>query len=361
MAERRSGNPSVLITGGAGFIGSALVRQWLEHEPERVVNLDKLTYAGLRTSLAEVIDHPRHLLVEGDVADAALVRELLAEHRPRAVLHLAAETHVDRSIDEPPQFARTNVLGTCTLLDQATRYWMGLSGGERDRFRFLFMSTDEVFGAAGPNEKFTAESPLAANSPYAASKAAGEHLVHAFAHTYGLPVVTINPTNNYGPRQLPEKLIPKMILAAARRDELPLYGDGLQERDWLHVDDCCQAIRTVLPRGAIGSRYLAGADNCIANLDVVERICELLDSALGVGGGDAPTRRELIRHVADRPGHDRRYAVDSGPLRRLGWAPQVDFTQGLRETVQWYVQNPTWTVAAEGALQRRDSAELAAG
>jgi dTDP-glucose 4,6-dehydratase len=371
--------PSVLITGGAGFIGSALVRQWLEHEPERVVNLDKLTYAGLRASLTEVVDHPRHLLVEGDVADAALVRELFIEHRPQAVLHLAAETHVDRSIDEPPQFAQTNVLGTCTLLDQATRYWMGLSGAARDRFRFLYMSTDEVFGAAGPNETFTAESPLAANSPYAASKAAGEHLVHAFSHTYGLPVVTINPTNNYGPRQLPEKLIPKMILAAARHEELPIYGDGLQERDWLHVDDCCHAIRVVLRHGHLGSRYLAGADNCLANLAVVERICDLLDEKPGGGGeacgelpsglslrvedsrADAPARRALIRHVADRPGHDRRYAVDSRPLRQLGWNSRVDFTGGLRETVQWYLNNPDWTAAAVASLERRESGNSPAG
>lgn len=352
--------PSVLITGGAGFIGSTLVRQWLQHEPQRIVNLDLLTYAGLRASLTEVADHPRHVLVEGDVADAALVGELLAEHRPQAVLHLAAETHVDRSIEAPPQFARTNVLGTCTLLDQATRYWRGLSGAERDGFRFLFVSTDEVFGAAGPTEKFTAESPLAPNSPYAASKAAGEHLVHAFAHTYGLPVVTINPTNNYGPRQMPEKLIPKMIVAAVRREPLPLYGDGLQERDWLHVDDCCRAIRTVLSHGAIGSRYLAGADNCLTNLTVVQQICDLLDEATA-GGGDDPARRTLIHHVADRPGHDRRYAVDPGPLHRLGWAPQVDFATGLRETVRWRLDNAAWTAEAEQSLKRRDAGVIADG
>lgn len=348
-----SETPSVLITGGAGFIGSALVRQWIQHEPERVVNLDKLTYAGLRVSLAEVVDHPRHVLVEGDVTDAALVQELLAEHRPQAVLHLAAETHVDRSIDEPPQFARTNVLGTCTILDRATRYWKSLGGDARDRFRFLFMSTDEVFGAAGPNETFTADSPLVANSPYAASKAAGEHLVHAFAHTYGLPVVTVNPTNNYGPRQFPEKLIPKMILAAARRDPLPLYGDGLHERDWLHVDDCCRAVRAALRHGAAGSRYLAGAGNCLANRVVVERICDFLDSRLDDGGG----RRSLIRQVPDRPGHDRRYAVDARPLGQLGWAPQVEFPSGLRDTVDWYLDNPAWTVEAEASLRRRDAGE----
>ena len=349
MAERQ---PSVLITGGAGFIGSALVRQWLAEEPEHVVNLDMLTYAGLRESLSDIADSPRHLLVEGDVADASLVRELLRSHQPQAVLHLAAETHVDRSIDEPPSFAQTNVLGTCTLLDQATRYWMSLEGAARDDFRFLFVSTDEVFGSADPGERFTHESPLEPNSPYAASKAAGEHLVHAFAHTYGLPVVTINPTNNYGPRQMPEKLIPRMILAAAKREPLPLYGDGLHIRDWLHVDDCCRAIRTVLRRGETGQRYLAGADNGVPNHLVVEQICRLVGEKLG----DVEARLELIRHVADRPGHDRCYAVDSSALRQLGWAPEVQFPAGLRDTVQWYLRNLEWTAAAEAALRQRDEA-----
>jgi dTDP-glucose 4,6-dehydratase len=353
MADR---SPSVLITGGAGFIGSALVRQWLAAEPERVVNLDKLTYAGLRESLAEIAGHSRHALVEGDVADAALVRELLAEHRPRAILHLAAETHVDRSIDEPPRFAQTNVLGTCTLLDQAMRYWMGLSGAEREGFRFLFMSTDEVFGAAPPGEVFTEASPLNPNSPYAASKAAGEHLVHAFAHTYGLPSLIINPTNAYGPRQMPEKLIPKIILAAARREPLPVYGDGLHTRDWLHVEDCCRAVRTVLRYGEPGRRYLVGAGNELPNLFVVEKICELVDRLIADDGG----RHSLSRHVGDRPGHDRRYAVYPGPIRRLGWSPQIDFADGLREAVRWYRDNPDWTVAAEGSLLRRAAAAASA-
>ena len=340
---------SVLITGGAGFIGSALVRQWLACESDAVINLDRLTYAGLRASLDGVLDHPRHELVVGDIADAHLVDELLAERRPRAIVHLAAETHVDRSIDEPPEFARTNVLGTCTLLDCATRYWQGLSAGARVSFRFLLASTDEVFGAAAPGEAFTAESPLAPNSPYAASKAAAEHLAHAFAHTYGLPVVTINPTNNFGPRQLPEKLIPKMVLAAARRQPLPVYGDGLQERDWLHVDDCCRAIRTVLRRGEPGRRYLAGSGRCVANLRLVEQICDILDEHLADGGG----RRKLIRHVADRPGHDRRYAVAGGELQTaLGWSPAAPFLQALRETVVWYLENPSWVAEAEASLNR---------
>jgi dTDP-glucose 4,6-dehydratase len=341
--------PSVLITGGAGFIGSTLVRQWLAEEPERVVNLDKLTYAGLRESLSDIADDPRHILVEGDIADASLVRELFRSHQPQAILHLAAETHVDRSIDEPPGFARTNVLGTCTLLDQATRYWMTLEGAVRDEFRFLFVSTDEVFGSAEPGEKFTQGSPLEPNSPYAASKAAGEHLLRAFSHTYGLPVLTINPTNNYGPRQMPEKLIPRMIMAAARRQPLPLYGDGLHTRDWLHVDDCCRAIRTVLRSGVPGCRYLAGADNGLPNRSVVEQICQLVDEFAQDGGG----RRALIQHVADRLGHDRCYAVDSQPLRSFGWAPQVAFSEGLRTTVEWYLNNGPWTEAAEASLFRR--------
>ncbi|HEX6961870.1 MAG TPA: dTDP-glucose 4,6-dehydratase [Lacipirellula sp.] len=343
---------SVLITGGAGFIGGTLVRQWLAEEAAQVVNLDKLTYAGLRISLEELAEDPRHLLVEGDICDAALVRELLAEHRPRAVLHLAAETHVDRSIDEPPKFAETNVIGTCTLLDQATRHWMGLSGDEREQFRFLFMSTDEVFGSAAPGEHFTDRSPLAANSPYAASKAAGEHLVHAFAHTYGLPTVAINPTNNYGPRQMPEKFIPRMILAAISNQPLPLYGDGLQERDWLHVDDCCRAIRTVLRRGSPGRRYLAGSGREHSNRAVAEMICDMASRYIG----DGVDRRALIAHVADRPGHDRRYAVDAGPLAALGWSPQTSLADGLAKTVAWYVDNSAWTATAVDSLRRRDLA-----
>jgi dTDP-glucose 4,6-dehydratase len=341
----------VLITGGAGFIGNALVRQWLAEEPGTIVNFDKLTYAGLQASLEDLVDDPRHVLVEGDVADAALVREVLADRRPWAVLHLAAETHVDRSIVEPPEFARTNVLGSCTLLDQTTRYWQGLDAEARAAFRFVLVSTDEVFGSAPPGIAFVEDSPLSPNSPYAASKAAGEHLLRAFVHTYGLPAVTVNPTNNYGPRQMPEKLIPRMILAAARRQPLPLYGDGLHERDWLHVDDCCRAIRAGLARGEPGRRYLAGSGCGLKNLDVVAQICDLVDERLN----DGSRRRELIAHVADRLGHDRRYAVDAGPLRRdLAWKPEIELTAGLRRTVAWYLDNPRWVAAAENSLRSRD-------
>jgi dTDP-glucose 4,6-dehydratase len=346
---------SVLITGGAGFMGSALVRQWLADEPAGVVNIDKLTYAGLRESLDGVLDHPRHLLVPGDIADAALVRSVLVEHRPRAILHLAAETHVDRSIVEPPVFARTNVLGTCVLLDAATSYWKMLSPAERAAFRFLYVSTDEVFGSAASGEAFTASSPLQPNSPYAASKAAGEQMTFAFARTYGLPAVVVNPSNNYGPRQMPEKLIPKMILAAARLEALPVYGDGLQERDWIHVDDCCRAIRIVLRKGNVGQRYLIGSGECRTNLSVVAKVCELVDQWLG----DGAHRHALVEHVSDRPGHDRRYLVDSGPLRReLGWRPLVDFGEGLVATVDWYLKASDWISAAESSLKMRESLSL---
>ena len=340
----------MLITGGAGFIGSTLVRQWLGDQRDRVAVLDAFTYAGLRESLDEVAGHQRLTVIAADVADATAVREALAEHRPRVIVHLAAETHVDRSIDAPPQFARTNVLGTCVLLDEATRHWQGLSSGAREAFRLVLVSTDEVFGAAAPGAAFTDASPLAPNSPYAASKAAAEHLARSFAHTYGLPVATVNPTNNYGPRQMPEKLIPRMIVAAARREPLPLYGDGRQERDWLHVDDCCRAIRAVAGRGVAGRRYLAGAGATRSNLDVVAQICDLVDEQLDDGGG----RRALIAHVADRLGHDRRYAVDASRLRdELAWQPQIAWADGLRDAVRWYLENPAWVAAAERALAQR--------
>ncbi len=338
---------SILVTGGAGFIGSTFVRQWLRHEQESIVNLDKLTYAGSRESLDGVFDDPKHCFVEGDIADARLVGRLLEENRPWAIVHLAAESHVDRSINMPPQFAMTNVVGTCVLLDAAVKYWQSLDQARQQRFRFLLVSTDEVFGSAEPEQRFNEQSPLAPNSPYSATKASAEHLARAFSHTYGLPVLTVNPSNNYGPRQLPEKLIPKMILSAIANHPLTVYGDGLHQRDWLHVDDCCRAIRQILRHGQPGERYLVGADNRLANLHVVETICDLVDKMT-----KGKNRRQLISFVPDRPGHDRRYAVDATRLRNeLGWQPEVQFDTGLRETIRWYLKNHRWIEQAAQSLR----------
>jgi dTDP-glucose 4,6-dehydratase len=334
-------NQTLLITGGAGFIGSTLVRRCLD-QGARVVTLDKFTYAGHRESLAEVLENPAHTLIEGDIADGELVKHVLEKHQPTAIIHLAAETHVDRSIASPPPFATTNVLGTCVLLEATTQYWQALKETRQQAFRFLNVSTDEVFGTAKLGERFTEQSPLRPKSPYAASKAAAEHFAQAFAHTYGLPVITANPSNNYGPRQHPEKLIPKMILAAAKRRPLELYGDGLQERDWIHVDDCCAALLAMLESGAPGERYLVGADCCLTNLKVVEQICDDVDEEFKDGDG----RKELIEHVADRLGHDCRYAVDASLLQdKTSWQAEVPFETGLRDTVCWYLQHPEWVAA----------------
>lgn len=344
-----AGKSAILITGGAGFIGSTLVRQCLAEEDARVVNLDKFTYAGSRASLVEIDDHADYSLVEGDIVDGKLVERALAEHRPWAIIHLAAESHVDRSIADPPTFVVTNVLGTCTLLEAATRYWRQLDGLDRERFRFFYVSTDEVFGAAEPGQTFDEQSPLAPNSPYAASKAAGEQLARAFAHTYGLPMLGANPGNHYGPRQHPEKLIPKMILHAVAGTPLPVYGDGRQQRDWLHVEDGCRALRAILHQGRPGERFLVGSEDCRGNLDVVEAICDLVDER----SGHKDRSRRLIRLVTDRLGHDRRYAMSTQRLRdRTGWRPQIPFATGLRETVAWYLEHPEW---AAGMLANSDS------
>lgn len=326
----------ILVTGGSGFIGSALIRLILAETDWQVINLDKLTYAADPTAHDALRGDPRYAFIQGDIADGALLARLFAEYRPAAVLHLAAETHVDRSIAGPAAFLQTNVMGTAVLLDAALAYWRGLPDAGRDAFRFLQVSTDEVFGALelDENRSFTEDSPYRPNSPYAASKAAADHLVRAWHRTYGLPVLISHSANNYGPGQHPEKLIPRMISAALDSAALPVYGDGRHVRDWLHVDDHARALIAILTHGGIGESYAVGGGTELANLDLVGRICGLLDAAVPAG---APHAR-LIAHVADRPGHDRRYATDSAKLRRaLGWVPREDFAEGLARTVDWYV------------------------
>jgi len=332
---------TILVTGGAGFIGSHFVRQWIREERTGLVNLDKLTYAGNLDSLADAADSPLHRFVRGDVGDGPLVSRLLAEHRPWAVVHFAAESHVDRSIDGPARFVETNVVGTFRLLEAARQYWDGLGEPERSRFRFVHVSTDEVYGSLGSTGRFREDSPYAPNSPYAASKAAGDHFARAYARTYGLPVLVTNCSNNYGPYQFPEKLIPLTILNAVEGKTLPVYGDGRQVRDWLYVEDHCRAIRAVLSGGTPGEVYHIGGDCERANLEVVARVASLVDR-LRPGLPHAPCS-SLIRFVADRPGHDRRYAIDAGKIRsQLGWGPQIDFDTALERTVRWYLDHSDW-------------------
>jgi len=339
---------SILVTGGAGFIGCNLVRRLLGRSAEclaEVVNLDSLTYAGSEANLRGLEDN-RHYFVRGSVCDAALVAEMLRRHRIDAVLHLAAESHVDRSIDGPAPFVQTNILGTHTLLDVALAYWKGLSASARDRFRFVQVSTDEVFGSLEPDgEAFHESTPYAPRNPYAATKAAGDHLARSYGHTYGLPVIVTNSSNNYGPRQHPEKLIPLILLNALDGLELPLYGDGLQVRDWLFVEDHCVGLERVLEVGLSGESYHFGGDCQITNLELVETLCVLLDELRP--RTDGRSHAEQIRFVADRPGHDNRYAMDIRKAQReLGWIPQVALAEGLRETVQWYLSNRHWCEAA---------------
>jgi dTDP-glucose 4,6-dehydratase len=333
----------ILITGGAGFIGSAVVRRLIaEADAERVVNLDALTYAGNLDSLAAAEDDPRYVFIHGDICDAALVRRIFDEHRPTAVLHLAAESHVDRSIDGPGDFFRTNVVGTFTLLEAARRHWLALKDAERTRFRFVHVSTDEVFGSLGENGHFTEQTPYGPNSPYSASKAGSDHLARAWHHTYGVPVIITNCSNNYGPYQFPEKLIPLMILNALEGKALPVYGRGENVRDWLHVDDHADALLTVLEHGRPGETYAIGGNCERKNLDVVREICRAVDEIAGPDAATGP-REQLIRFVTDRPGHDLRYAIDASKIRReLGWTPRTSFEAGLRETVRWYLENRGW-------------------
>jgi dTDP-glucose 4,6-dehydratase len=334
-------NDTIIVTGGAGFIGSAVVRHLIAHTESRVVVLDALTYAGNLDSIAEAAGSPRYVFEHVDIRDAAAVRRVIAEHRPRAILHLAAESHVDRSIDGPAAFIETNVVGTFNLLEAARDHWHALDPADRDRFRFHHVSTDEVYGSLGETGYFTETTPYAPNSPYAASKAASDHLARSWHHTYGLPVLVTNCSNNYGPFQFPEKFIPHMILCALEGKPLPVYGDGGNVRDWLYVEDHVRALLAVLERAAPGEVYNIGGRNERRNIDVVSRICDLLDELRP--RADGRSYREQITFVEDRPGHDRRYAIDASKIERdLGWRPEETFESGLRRTVEWYLDHEEW-------------------
>ena len=341
----------LLVTGGAGFIGSNYVLSGLAASGEPIVNLDKLTYAGNLGNLDSLAGDARHVFAQGDICDRTLVRELLARHRPRAVVHLAAESHVDRSIHGPADFVHTNLVGTFSLLEEARAYWNGLAGPERDAFRFLHVSTDEVYGSLGAADPgFTEKTPYAPNSPYAASKAGSDHLARAYHHTYGLPLLTTNCSNNYGPYQFPEKLVPLMIYHALEERPLPVYGDGRNVRDWLYVLDHCAAVRAVLARGRVGEAYNIGGGSERTNIEVVTTLCTLLDRARPRKTG---RYAELITFVKDRPGHDRRYAMDASKLRaELGWVPQESFESGLAKTVRWYLDNERWVADVTSGAYR---------
>jgi dTDP-glucose 4,6-dehydratase len=341
----------ILVTGGAGFIGSNFVLDWLAQSDEPVVNLDALTYAGNTENLRSLEGDQRHVFVHGDICDRALVDRLLATHRPRAIVHFAAESHVDRSIHGPADFMRTNVEGTFTLLEAARGHWSTLAGDEKAAFRFLHVSTDEVYGSLAPEDPpFRETDAYEPNSPYSASKAASDHLVRAWHHTFGLPVLTTNCSNNYGPFHFPEKLIPLMIVNALAGKPLPVYGDGRQVRDWLYVRDHCSAIREVLARGRVGETYNVGGWNEQPNIEIVHAVCALLDE---LRPDPAGPRARLISHVTDRPGHDRRYAIDASKIEReLGWRPAETFATGLRKTVAWYLEHADWVERVQTGAYR---------
>jgi dTDP-glucose 4,6-dehydratase len=341
----------ILVTGGAGFIGANFVLDWLREVGEPVVNLDALTYAGNRENLASLEGDARYLFVQGDIGDRDRVDRLLAEHRPRAIVHFAAESHVDRSIHGPGTFVQTNVIGTFTLLEAARGYWSGLGGPDKGAFRFLHVSTDEVYGSLGATDPAFAENrAYEPNSPYSASKAASDHLVRAWHHTYGLPVLTTNCSNNYGPYQFPEKLIPLMIANALAGKPLPIYGDGMNVRDWLYVGDHCAAIRRVLQAGRVGETYNVGGWNEKPNLEIVHTLVGLLDEMAPDSQG---SYTRLITYVKDRPGHDRRYAIDARKIEReLGWRPAETFETGIRKTMQWYLANREWTARVQSGAYR---------
>jgi dTDP-glucose 4,6-dehydratase len=342
----------ILVTGAAGFIGSNFVLDWLEQHDEPVLNLDKLTYAGNPENLASLRDDPRHVFVQGDIGDRALLDRLLAEHSPRAVINFAAESHVDRSIHGPEDFIQTNVVGTFHLLEAVRAHWGSLDGEAKSAFRFLHVSTDEVYGTLGPGDApFTETTPYTPNSPYSASKAASDHLVRAYHHTYGLPVLTTNCSNNYGPYHFPEKLIPLMIVNALAGKPLPVYGDGMQVRDWLYVKDHCSAIRRVLEAGAPGETYNVGGWNEKPNIEIVRTVCTLLDELQP--RADSQPYSSQVSYVKDRPGHDRRYAIDASKIHReLGWKPAETFDSGIRKTVMWYLEHPDWVAHVQSGDYR---------
>ncbi len=346
--------PTILVTGGAGFIGSNFVLSVIRAKAFNVVNVDKLTYAGNLDNLSELGTDSAHVFVRGDIGDRALVSKLLDEHRPVGVVNFAAESHVDRSIDAPGDFIRTNVVGTFELLEATRAHLAKLAPAEAGRFRFLHVSTDEVYGSLGPTGHFTEESRYSPNSPYSASKAAADHLVRAYHETYGVPAITTNCSNNYGPFQFPEKLVPLMILNALERKALPIYGDGRNVRDWLYVEDHCDAIRLALEKGVPGETYNIGGRSEQSNLDVVHTLCDLLDEALG------KTHRELMKFVADRPGHDRRYAIDPTKAEReLGWKAAHTFETGIRRTVKWYLEHRAWCARISSGVYRGERLGLA--
>jgi dTDP-glucose 4,6-dehydratase len=343
---------SVLVTGGAGFIGSNFVLDWIASSDESVINLDKLTYAGNIENLQSLNGDKRHVFVQGDIGDSALVAKLLAQHQPRAIINFAAESHVDRSIHGPGEFIQTNIVGTFQLLEAARAYWGGLQGDAGQNFRFLHVSTDEVYGSLAKDDPaFTETHCYEPNSPYSASKAASDHLVRAYHHTYGLPVLTTNCSNNYGSFHFPEKLIPLMIVNALAGKPLPVYGDGMQVRDWLYVKDHCSAIRRVLEAGKIGETYNIGGWNEKPNIEIVHTVCDLLDELRP--RADGRSYREQITFVADRPGHDRRYAIDASKIEReLGWKPAETFETGIRKTVCWYLDNQGWVANVQSGAYR---------
>ena len=342
----------IFVTGGAGFIGANFVLDWLAQNSEPIVNLDKLTYAGNPETLLSLQGDARHTLVQGDIGDRALVSQLLSTYTPRAVINFAAESHVDRSIHGPGEFIQTNIVGTFNLLESVRSYWAKLPADQKEAFRFLHVSTDEVYGSLKKDDPaFTETSHIEPNSPYSASKAASDHLVRAWHHTYGLPVLTTNCSNNYGPHHFPEKLIPLMIVNALAGKALPVYGDGQQIRDWLYVKDHCSAIRRVLEVGRLGEIYNVGGWNEKANLDIVHTVCALLDELRP--RADGKPYKDQITYVTDRPGHDRRYAIDASKLEReLGWKPAETFESGIRMTVQWYLDNPDWVANVQSGAYR---------